>query len=347
MIKKILVTGGAGFIGSAAIRFIIKSTNHSIINIDKLTYSGNLENLANVENNSAYTFEKVDICNRIEISRIFNFYQPDAVLHFAAESHVDKSISGPAEFVNTNVIGTYTLLEEAKEFWKNLDRRKKNIFRFLHVSTDEVYGDLCSKLKPCSEKTAYNPSSPYSSSKASSDHLVRAWHRTYKLPILVTNCSNNYGPYQHPEKLIPLVITHAIEGKKIPVYGNGKQVRDWIFVNDHIKALLNVLINGKIGETYNIGGNNQIKNIDTVKTICKILDKLLPSKFYEIKKYEQLISYVKDRKGHDFRYAIDISKINKELSWMPEETFESGIYKTVKWYLENKAWVKKVKIKNY
>ncbi len=347
MNKKILVTGGAGFIGSAVVRHIIKNTNHIVINADKLTYAGNLESLSSIQNDQRYTFEQVDICNSVNISKIFKTHQPDFVLHLAAESHVDRSIDGPAKFIQTNIIGTYVLLEASRDYWMNLDGDKKKRFIFHHVSTDEVYGDLEPQDDPFTEETSYSPSSPYSATKASSDHLVRAWHRTFKLPVLITNCSNNYGPYQFPEKLIPLIILNALEGKKLPIYGNGKQVRDWLYVNDHAKALLHVMFNGKIGETYNIGGHNELENIEVVKTVCSILDNLVPSKFEGINKYDQLISHEDDRPGHDLRYSIDATKMKNTLNWIPEETFITGINKTVKWYLENKAWCDRVKNGNY
>jgi dTDP-glucose 4,6-dehydratase len=335
---KLLITGGAGFIGSAVIRHIIDNTDHSVINIDKLTYAGNLESLVSVENDARYAFEQVDICNAAEIKRVFNEYQPDIVMHLAAESHVDRSIDGPGEFIQTNIVGTYVLLEEARDYWSNLDSNKKDSFRFHHVSTDEVYGDLEGADDLFTEETSYAPSSPYSAAKASSDHLVRAWQRTFKFPTLITNCSNNYGPYQFPEKLIPLIILNALEGKDLPIYGNGKQIRDWLYVDDHARALLHVALTGKIGETYNIGGHNEFQNIEVVKTVCSILDELVPSKLDGVDKYEQLIVYVDDRAGHDVRYAIDATKIDKELNWTPDETFATGIRKTVGWYLNNTTW---------
>ena len=347
MNKKILITGGAGFIGSALVRHIINNSNHSVINVDKLTYAGNLETLTSVENNPRYVFEQVDICNSIEIFKVFNTHQPDLVIHLAAETHVDRSIDSPDKFIQTNIFGTYTLLETTRNYWLNLNRAKKNNFKFLHISTDEVYGDLSATGEPFTEKTSYSPSSPYSATKASSDHLVRAWQRTFKLPTLITNCSNNYGPYQFPEKFIPLIILNALEGKELPIYGNGKQVRDWLYVDDHVRALLCVASNGKIGESYNIGGHNELQNIEVVKTICFILDKLVPSKFNGIVKYEQLITYVDDRPGHDVRYAIDSSKMAKELNWEPSEIFTTGIKKTIEWYLENKIWCNQVKKSNY
>lgn len=340
--KKILITGGAGFIGSAVIRHIISYTNHCVVNVDKLTYAGNLESLASVEKSEKYIFEQVDICNVNETKRVFNEHQPDIVMHLAAESHVDRSIDNPGEFIQTNIVGTYVLLEEAREFWSNLEGVKKDEFRFHHVSTDEVYGDLKGTNELFSEKTPYAPSSPYSAAKASSDHLVRAWQRTYGLPTLITNCSNNYGPFQFPEKLIPLVILNALEGKYLPIYGNGKQIRDWLYVDDHAKALLHAALTGEIGETYNIGGHNEMQNIEVVRTVCSILDELTPSKIKGISQYEQLITHVADRAGHDGRYAIDATKIANELNWTPDETFATGIRKTVKWYLENTIWCKHV-----
>ena len=345
--KKLLITGGAGFIGSAVIRYIINNTNYSVVNIDKLTYAGNLESLSSVEHDPRYTFEKVDICNSTEVSRVFNTHQPDLVMHLAAESHVDRSIDGPGEFIQTNIIGTYVLLEVTRVYLLGLDVDKKNNFRFHHVSTDEVYGDLKTGDDPFTEEASYLPSSPYSATKASSDHLVRAWQRTFKLPTLITNCSNNYGPYQFPEKLIPLIILKALKGENLPIYGNGKQVRDWLYVDDHAIALLHVALNGVIGETYNIGGHNEIQNIHVVKTVCGILDELAPSKLDGIKKYEQLITYVDDRAGHDVRYAIDATKIANELNWTPYETFTTGIKKTVEWYLKNKVWCDRVKDSSY
>ena len=345
--KKILITGGAGFIGSAVIRHIINNTNYTVINVDKLTYAGNLESLTSIEMDARYTFKQADICDASEIKGVFNNYQPDAVMHLAAESHVDRSIDAPNEFIQTNIVGTYTLLEEARCYWSNLDSNKKDNFRFHHVSTDEVYGDLEGTDDLFTEETPYAPSSPYSASKASSDHLVRAWHRTFKFPTLITNCSNNYGPYQFPEKLIPLIILNALEGKDLPVYGNGKQIRDWLYVDDHARALLQVLHTGKIGNTYNIGGHNELQNIDVVKTICSILDQLVPSKLNDIDKYEQLITYVDDRAGHDVRYAVDATKISNELNWRPDETFVTGIKITIQWYLLNKTWCENVKDGSY
>ncbi len=345
--KKLLITGGAGFIGSAVIRHIINNTDHSVVNVDKLTYAGNLDSISNIEDDPRYIFEQVDICDANEIKRIFEEHRPDVIMHLAAESHVDRSIDGPSEFIQTNIVGTYRLLEEARCYWYGLEGFKKDNFRFLHVSTDEVYGDLDGTDNLFTEETSYAPSSPYSATKASSDHLVRAWQRTFKFPTLITNCSNNYGPYQFPEKLIPLIILNAIEGKELPIYGNGKQIRDWLYVDDHARALLHVALTGKINETYNIGGHNELQNIDVVKTICGILDKLVPSHFRGIDKYEQLITHVGDRAGHDVRYAIDATKIANELKWTPDETFTTGIYKTIKWYLNNKTWCRRVKDGSY
>ncbi|AYV13192.1 dTDP-glucose 4,6-dehydratase [Shewanella algae] len=335
---KILVTGGAGFIGSALIRHIIKNTKDNIINVDKLTYAGNLESLASIEQSDRYIFEHVDICNHKELDRVFFQHQPDVVMHLAAESHVDRSILGPAEFIQTNIVGTYTLLEVAREYWSGLDLCKKAGFRFHHISTDEVYGDLEKTSDLFIEETSYAPSSPYSASKASSDHLVRAWLRTYGLPTIVTNCSNNYGPYHFPEKLIPLTILNAIKGNVLPVYGDGMQIRDWLFVEDHARALYKVATEGVVGETYNIGGHNEKTNIEVVKAICELLEELVPHKPLGVKQYTDLITHVSDRPGHDVRYAIDASKIQRELGWTPLESFESGIRKTVEWYLDNESW---------
>ncbi|MBN6064018.1 dTDP-glucose 4,6-dehydratase [Aggregatibacter actinomycetemcomitans] len=342
MLKTILVTGGAGFIGSAVVRYIIENTQDSVVNVDKLTYAGNLESLEAVKNNPRYTFEQVDICDAKALARIFEQHRPDAVMHLAAESHVDRSIDGPAAFIETNIMGTYILLEAARAYWNSLNDEKKAVFRFHHISTDEVYGDLDGTNNLFTETTPYSPSSPYSASKASSDHLVRAWLRTYSLPTIVTNCSNNYGPFHFPEKLIPLIILNALDGKPLPVYGNGQQIRDWLFVEDHARALYKVVTEGKIGETYNIGGHNEKANIDVVRTICALLEELVPNKPAGVTKYEDLITYVKDRPGHDVRYAIDATKISRELGWKPQETFESGIRKTVEWYLNNRKWWSRV-----
>lgn len=342
---KILVTGGAGFIGSAVIRHIIKNTDNHVLNVDKLTYAGNLESLIDVESDSKYNFRQIDICDSTAIEQAFNDFQPDLIMHLAAESHVDRSIDGPAEFINTNIVGTYTLLEAARKYWQELDDDKKAAFRFHHISTDEVYGDLEGTTDLFTETTSYAPSSPYSASKASSDHLVRAWHRTYGLPVIVTNCSNNYGPYHFPEKLIPLVILNALDGKPLPIYGKGDQIRDWLYVEDHARALYKVVTEGAIGETYNIGGHNEKQNIEVVKTICHILDELKPQSNGQ--PYESLITFVKDRPGHDLRYAIDATKVKDNLGWMPEETFDSGIRKTVEWYLNNLEWCHRVQDGSY
>ncbi|MGL4978123.1 MAG: dTDP-glucose 4,6-dehydratase [Plesiomonas sp.] len=340
--KTILVTGGAGFIGSAVVRHIIQDTDYQVVNLDKLTYAGNLESLALVADNPRYTFEQVDICQRGELDRVFTTYQPDVVMHLAAESHVDRSIDGPAAFIETNIIGTYNMLEAARSYWNTLEPANKAAFRFHHISTDEVYGDLHGTDDLFTETTPYAPSSPYSASKASSDHLVRAWLRTYGLPTLITNCSNNYGPYHFPEKLIPLMILNALAAKPLPVYGQGNQVRDWLYVEDHARALVLVATQGEIGETYNIGGHNERKNIDVVHTLCALLEELVPEKPAGVEKYTDLITYVADRPGHDLRYAIDASKIADELGWLPQETFESGMRKTVQWYLANTDWWQRV-----
>ncbi len=341
---KLLITGGAGFIGSAVVRHIVKNTEDSVINVDKLTYAGNLDSLVNVAGSDRYAFEPVDICDCSELVRVFRDHQPDAVMHLAAESHVDRSIDRPAVFIETNIVGTYTLLEVARNYWNELDVERKATFRFHHISTDEVYGDLEGPEDLFTEETSYVPSSPYSASKASSDHLVRAWHRTYGLPTLVTNCSNNYGPYHFPEKLIPLMILNALEGKPLPVYGQGNQIRDWLYVEDHARALYQVVTEGEVGETYNVGGHNEKQNIEVVRTICQLLDELAPSQFAP---YSSLITFVKDRPGHDLRYATDASKIQRELGWQPEETFESGIRKTVQWYLTNLEWCHRVQDGSY
>lgn len=335
--KKILVTGGAGFIGSAVIRQFINDTDASVVNVDKLTYAGNLQSLASVSDNPRYRFEKVDICDAAEVARVFREHQPDAVMHLAAESHVDRSISGPAAFIQTNIVGTYTLLEAAREYWNGLDGARKAAFRFHHISTDEVYGSL-GETGFFTEETTYEPNSPYSASKASSDHLVRAWHHTYGLPVVTTNCSNNYGPYHFPEKLIPLVILNAVAGKPLPIYGKGDNIRDWLYVDDHARALRLVLERGKLGETYNIGGWNEKTNLEVVQSICAILDDLHP----QGAPHRKLITYVADRPGHDKRYAIDANKIARDLGWKPQENFESGLRKTVEWYLHNADWVRGV-----
>ena len=352
---KFLVTGGAGFIGSAVIRHLINDTDHSVVNVDKLTYAGNLHSLESVSDSDRYAFEQIDICDADAVKRVYDEHQPDIVMHLAAESHVDRSIDGPGEFIQTNIVGTYTLLDQAREYWNGLAGEKKEGFRFHHISTDEVYGDLEGTDDLFTETTPYAPSSPYSASKASSDHLVRAWQRTYGLPTLVTNCSNNYGPYHFPEKLIPLIILNALEGKPLPVYGKGDQIRDWLYVEDHARALVLVASKGEIAETYNIGGHNEKQNIEVVKTICKILDEKVPARENPHAKannptmqhYEELITFVTDRPGHDVRYAIDASKIARELGWEPEETFETGLEKTVQWYLDNEAWWRAVQDGTY
>lgn len=333
---KILVTGGAGFIGSALVRYIIEHSKDTVINVDKLTYAGNLHSLHKYKNNNRYFFEQVDICNTEAMTQIFNEYQPDCIMHLAAESHVDRSITGPAEFIQTNIMGTYTLLEVARAYWNSLSYQKKQTFRFHHISTDEVYGDLEGTTDFFTESSSYAPSSPYSASKACSDHLVRAWHRTYKLPVVITNCSNNYGPYQYPEKLIPLTIINALAGNPLTVFGNGSQIRDWLYVDDHVRALLLVLKEGKVGNTYLIGGNNEKRNIDVIHIICDLLEELAPQKPLGVANYRDLITYVKDRPGHDRRYAINAAKIKKELGWLPGERFETGMRKTVHWFLEHK-----------
>jgi dTDP-glucose 4,6-dehydratase len=341
-LKKILVTGGAGFIGSAVVRYIISETTDSVVVVDKLTYAGNLASLAPVAQNERFAFEQVDICDRQALDDVFARHQPDLIMHLAAESHVDRSIDGPAAFIETNIVGTYTLLEAARGWWNSLEAEKKAAFRFHHISTDEVYGDLHGSDDFFTETTPYAPSSPYSASKAGSDHLVRAWLRTYGLPTVVTNCSNNYGPYHFPEKLIPLTILNALAGKPLPVYGNGLQVRDWLYVEDHARALYRVVTTGTVGETYNIGGHNERKNIDVVRTVCALLEELVPQKPEGVAQYQDLITFVTDRPGHDVRYAIDASKIERELGWTPEETFETGMRKTVQWYLDNPSWWQQV-----
>ncbi|NIF35758.1 dTDP-glucose 4,6-dehydratase [Enterobacter sp. Tr-810] len=339
---KILVTGGAGFIGSAVVRHIINNTQDTVCVVDCLTYAGNLESLASVENNPRYSFSRTDITDAKGIGTLFREFQPDIVMHLAAESHVDRSIDGPAAFIQTNVIGTFTLLEAARNHYASLDGKQKDTFRFHHISTDEVFGDLHDAEGLFAEQTAYAPSSPYSASKAGSDHLVRAWNRTYGLPVVITNCSNNYGPYHFPEKLIPLIILNALAGKPLPVYGNGEQVRDWLYVEDHARALYKVATEGKEGETYCIGGHNERKNIEVVKTICAILDKIIDKKPANVLSFAELITFVADRPGHDLRYAIDASKIKRELGWVPLETFESGIEKTINWYLTHEGWWQRV-----
>jgi len=339
---KLIVTGGAGFIGSAVIRYLINESETTILNIDKLTYAGNLDSLSPVSNNPRYHFAEVDICDAPALQQVFSQFQPDAVMHLAAESHVDRSIDGPAEFINTNIVGTYTLLETVRSYWQSLDSAAQARFRFHHVSTDEVYGSL-GNTGLFTETTPYQPNSPYSASKAASDHLVRAWHHTYNLPIVTTNCSNNYGPYQFPEKLLPLMIINALAGEPLPVYGKGENVRDWLYVDDHARALCLVLEQGQVGETYNIGGHNEKTNLEVVQTLCHILDEMRPTSA----PHSQLITFVTDRPGHDLRYAIDASKIQKTLGWQPLETFDTGLRKTVQWYLDNRDWWQRVRDGRY
>nr|WP_314874753.1 dTDP-glucose 4,6-dehydratase [uncultured Pseudomonas sp.] len=339
---RILVTGGAGFIGSALIRHLITHTEHDVLNLDKLTYAGNLESLQPIASNTRYEFVQADIADQPQVSAVLERFQPDAIMHLAAESHVDRSIDGPAAFIQTNIVGTYALLEATRAWWSQLPAAQREAFRFHHISTDEVYGDLHGVDDLFTETTPYAPSSPYSASKAASDHLVRAWQRTYGLPVLLTNCSNNYGPYHFPEKLIPLVILNALAGKPLPVYGNGQQVRDWLFVEDHARALLTVVSQGQVGETYNIGGHNEQTNLDVVRAICALLDELAPQHPAGVSQYADLITFVQDRPGHDLRYAIDASKIERELGWVPAETFATGLRKTVQWYLDNREWSRNV-----
>lgn len=335
---KILVTGGAGFIGSAVVRHLINDTTHSVVNLDALTYAGNLESVAGVASSDRYAFEQVNITDRKAVDAVLSTHQPDVIMHLAAESHVDRSIDSPGAFIQTNVVGTYTLLEAARFYWAELPEARKAQFRFHHISTDEVYGDLHGTDDLFTETTPYAPSSPYSASKAASDHLVRAWLRTFGLPTVVTNCSNNYGPYHFPEKMIPHMILNALHGKPLPVYGDGQQIRDWLYVEDHARALVRVALTGAVGETYNIGGHNEQRNLHVVHCICDLLEELAPRKPNGVADYRDLITFVKDRPGHDARYAIDASKIERELGWVPEETFESGLRKTVVWYLHNRDW---------
>lgn len=338
----ILITGGAGFIGSAVVRHLIEQTDCQVANVDALTYAGNLESLTSVCDSERYRFYQADICDKTRLKQIFSEFQPQAVMHLAAESHVDRSIEGPDAFVRTNVLGTATLLEVARAYWNGLEPEARAAFRFHHVSTDEVFGDLEGTDDYFTEDTPYAPSSPYSASKAGSDHLVRAWGRTYGLPVLVTNCSNNYGPCHFPEKLIPHVILNALHGQPLPVYGNGSQVRDWLHVEDHARALYTVLTRGAVGQTYNIGGHNERRNLEVVQGICALLEELQPNKPEGVRAYSDLIEFVSDRPGHDQRYAIDAGKIADELGWTPQETFETGLRKTVQWYLDNRGWWQRV-----
>lgn len=337
---KILVTGGAGFIGANLVSYLVNNTEHRVVNFDKLTYAGNLESLVSVEDNSRYEFIRGDLCNVDDVRSAFSTTRPDAVMHLAAESHVDRSIDGPGEFIQTNIVGTFNLLQAALGYFQSLDKDRQDSFRFVHVSTDEVYGSLELDGGAFSETTPYDPHSPYSASKSASDHLARAWKTTYGLPVMVTNCSNNYGPFQFPEKLVPVVILKCLRGESIPVYGKGENVRDWLFVKDHCAALKTVLESGAPGETYNIGGNNERSNLELVQHLCRLLNELAPNR--EIGNYENLITFVEDRPGHDLRYAIDATKIERELGWTPTETFETGFRKTVSWYLENRGWWQRV-----
>ncbi len=348
--RKILLTGGAGFIGSAVVRHILSNTQDIVINVDALTYAGNLESIPDELQSERYLFEQCNICDAAEMQQLFSQHRPDLVMHLAAESHVDRSIDGPSAFIQTNLVGTYNLLEAARQYWQALSDERKSKFRFHHISTDEVYGDLHGSEALFTEETPYAPSSPYSASKAGSDHLVRAWNRTYGLPVVVSNCSNNYGPYHFPEKLIPHMILNALGGKPLPVYGDGKQIRDWLYVEDHARALYKVVTEGAVGETYNIGGHNEMRNLDVVETICELLEELAPNTPYSSTQgrgYKQLITFVKDRPGHDVRYAIDASKIERELAWVPQESFASGIRKTVQWYLDNESWWQRVLTGDY
>ena len=344
---RILITGGAGFIGSALVRHLIEHTEHHVLNLDKLTYAGNLESLHSIASNTRYEFVQADIVDQAAVSAVLERFRPQAIMHLAAESHVDRSIDGPAAFIQTNIVGTYSLLEATRAYWSALPSAEREAFRFHHVSTDEVYGDLHGVDDLFTETTPYAPSSPYSASKAASDHLVRAWQRTYGLPVLLTNCSNNYGPYHFPEKLIPLVILNALAGKPLPVYGNGLQVRDWLYVEDHARALLKVVTEGQVGETYNIGGHNEQTNLEVVRSICALLEELAPQHPAGVQHYADLITFVQDRPGHDQRYAIDAGKIERELGWRPEETFASGLRKTVQWYLDNLEWCRHVQDGTY
>ncbi|OOV95739.1 dTDP-glucose 4,6-dehydratase [Pseudomonas sp. MF6396] len=344
---RILITGGAGFIGSALVRHLIEHTDHHVLNLDKLTYAGNLESLHSIASNTRYEFVQADIVDQATVSAVLERFRPQAIMHLAAESHVDRSIDGPAAFIQTNIVGTYSLLEATRAYWGTLPAAEREAFRFHHVSTDEVYGDLHGVDDLFTETTPYAPSSPYSASKAASDHLVRAWQRTYGLPVLLTNCSNNYGPYHFPEKLIPLVILNALAGKPLPVYGNGQQVRDWLFVEDHARALLKVVTAGEVGQTYNIGGHNEQTNLGVVHAICALLEELAPAHPAGVARYADLITFVQDRPGHDLRYAIDAGKIERELGWRPEETFATGLRKTVQWYLDNLEWCRHVQDGSY
>ena len=337
--QKILVTGGAGFIGSAVVRHLVNNLNCSVVNVDKLTYAGNLSSLSSVDQNPLYSFEYADINDRSLITVILDQHQPDAIMHLAAESHVDRSIDGPTDFIQTNIVGTYSLLECARSYWRQLSSSKQDDFRFHHISTDEVFGTL-GETDSFTEETAYDPRSPYSASKASSDHLVRAWHETYGLPVVLSNCSNNYGPYHFPEKLIPLMIIKALKGEKLPVYGTGENIRDWLYVDYHANALCKILFEGKKGESYNVGGNAEVSNLDVVRNICRLLDELSPRP--GMSRYEEQIDFVADRPGHDYRYAIDATKIRNELGWKPIETFETGLRRTVEWYLANSSWWKPI-----
>jgi dTDP-glucose 4,6-dehydratase len=341
--KKIMVTGGAGFIGSAVCRYLVRDCGVAVCNVDKLTYAGVLASLKEIEDHPLYTFEQVDVCDKEKIDEVFTVFQPDAVMHLAAESHVDRSIDGPAAFLQTNILGTYTMLNAAKKYWLNLNEEKKELFKFHHISTDEVYGSLGSEGL-FDETTAYDPHSPYSASKASSDHLVKAWYHTYGLPVVLTNCSNNYGPYHFPEKLIPLVILNALDEQPLPIYGKGDQIRDWLYVDDHAKALVRVVEKGALGETYNVGGRNERTNFSVVETICDALDQVRPRK---VGTYRDLITFVDDRPGHDMRYAIDATKLENELGWRAEENFDSGILKTIEWYLDNDWWWRPIRESRY